>query len=112
MEVAPDGSQVHVLLRVPGGSRAHFELAAGEVSRATVHRTVCEVWYALPGQGEMLCQQGEREEVVALEAGVCLTIPVGTSFQFRASATQSLCVFAAALPPWPGYQVPELWERG
>ena len=32
--IAPDGSQVRVLLRLGGGSMAHFELGAGRVSRA------------------------------------------------------------------------------
>jgi hypothetical protein len=32
--VAPDGSDVRVLLRLGGGSMAHFELGAGRVSRA------------------------------------------------------------------------------
>lgn len=103
-EVAPDGSQVRVLLRLPGGSMAHFELAPGQVSHATVHRTVGEVWYVLAGQGEMWRKQGAREEVVALEPGICLTIPVGTQFQFRAVAAESLCVVAATVPPWPGEQ--------
>ncbi len=32
--VAPDGSDVRVLLRLGRGSMAHFELAAGRVSRS------------------------------------------------------------------------------
>ena len=35
--VAPDGSDVRVLLRLGRGSMAHFELAAGRVSRAVAH---------------------------------------------------------------------------
>ena len=31
--IAPDGSQVRFLVRLPGGSMAHFELGPGEVSR-------------------------------------------------------------------------------
>jgi hypothetical protein len=38
--VAPDGSDVRVLLRLSRGSMAHFELGAGRVSRAVAHRTV------------------------------------------------------------------------
>ncbi len=40
--VAPDGSAVRVLLRLARGSMAHFELAAGQVSRAVAHRHVDE----------------------------------------------------------------------
>jgi mannose-6-phosphate isomerase-like protein (cupin superfamily) len=100
--VAPDGSDVRVLLGLPGGSMAHFELGAGRVSLAVAHRTVDEVWYVLAGAGQMWRKQGEREEVVALEAGVCVTIPVGTHFQFRASAGQSVAAVAITMPPWPG----------
>lgn len=45
---------------------------------------------------------GDREETVRLETDVCLTIPTGTRFQFRASATESICAVAIAMPPWPG----------
>ena len=113
--VAPDGSDVRVLVGLPGGSMAHFELGAGKVSLAVTHRTVDEVWFVLAGAGEMWRKQGGREEVVALQPGVCLTIPVGTHFQFRASASQSVAVVAVTMPPWPGepeaVMVQGHWER-
>lgn len=100
--VAPDGSDVRVLLRRPGGSMAHFELAAGRVARAVVHRTVDEVWYVLAGSGQMWRHDGTREETVALEPGLCLTIPRGTRFQFRAAPGQPVSAVAVTMPPWPG----------
>jgi mannose-6-phosphate isomerase-like protein (cupin superfamily) len=100
--VAPDGSDVRVLLGVAAGGMAHFELAAGAVSHAIVHRTVEEIWYIVSGSGDMWRKQGTREEVVALRPGVCLTIPVGTHFQFRASAREAVVAIAITLPPWPG----------
>ena len=99
---APDGSDVRVLLGLPGGSMAHFELKAGQVAKAVVHQTVDEVWYVLAGRGEMWRSQGGREETVALVPGVCLTIPVGTRFQFRAAVDQPVSAVAVTLPPWPG----------
>lgn len=81
---------------------AHFELGAGKVTRAVTHRTVEEVWFVLAGHGEMWRKQGEREETVALEPGICLTIPLGTRFQFRASGSEALSAIAATMPPWPG----------
>jgi mannose-6-phosphate isomerase-like protein (cupin superfamily) len=81
--VAPDGSDVTVLLRLDGGSMARFELGPGRTSRAIERRTVSEIWYVLAGHGEMWRRNGELETIVALDAGVCLTIPVGTRFQFR-----------------------------
>lgn len=56
----------------------------------------------LAGRGEMWRRQGEREEIVALEPGVCLTIPIGTRFQFRAAPTQPVSAVAITVPPWPG----------
>ena len=99
---APDGSDVRVLLRLDGGSLAHFELAPGRVSQAVAHRTVEEIWFVLAGSGEMWRKQGVREEVVPLERGVCLTIPVGTHFQFRSLGEDPLAAVAVTLPPWPG----------
>lgn len=100
--VAPDGSDVRVLLALAGGGMAHFELAPGCASKAVAHRTVEEVWYIVSGHGEMWRRQGDREETVALEPGVCLTIPLGTAFQFRAFGGEALAAVGVTMPPWPG----------
>ena len=100
--IAPDGSDVRVLLGLPAGSMAHFELAAGKVARAVTHRTVGEVWFVLAGRGEMWRRQDGHEETVPLEPGTCLTLPVGTHFQFRASASEPVSAIGVTMPPWPG----------
>ena len=100
--VAADGSDVRVLLGLAGGTMAHFELRPGHTSTAVTHRTVEEIWFFLSGRGEMWRSQGGREEIVAVESGVCLTIPLGTRFQFRAFGDQALAAVAVAMPPWPG----------
>ena len=51
--VAPDGSDVRVLLQLGRGSMAHFELGAGRVSRPVAHHSVDEIWYILQGQGQI-----------------------------------------------------------
>jgi len=111
--LAPDGSDVRVLLRSSQGSMAHFELAAGRASDAVHHRTVEEIWFVLSGSGEMWRKQGGREEVVALEPGICVTIPQGTHFQFRATAAAPLAAVGVTMPPWPGAHeavgVPAKW---
>jgi len=99
---APDGSEVRILLSLGGGSMAHFTLKPGQVSAAVTHRTVEEIWYVLGGRGEMWRRQDGREEIVALDEGVTLTIPVGTAFQFRAFADAALTIVAITMPPWPG----------
>lgn len=62
--LAPDGSNVRVLLRLGGGSMAHFELAAGRTSRAVAHRTVDEIWHVHSGKGEMWRRQDDQEQTV------------------------------------------------
>jgi len=100
--VAPDGTAVRLLPSLAGGSFAHFELPAGAVSQAIVHRTVEEIWYFVAGRGELWRRAGEREEVVAVGPGVSATIPLGTRFQFRASGEAPLAFVAVTMPPWPG----------
>ena len=100
--VAPDGSDVRELLGLEGGSLALFEFAPGEISYPEVHRTVEEIWYILSGRGEMWRKLGEIEETVVLEKGVCLSIPVGTHFQWRSDGIEPLLALGITMPPWPG----------
>ena len=100
--MAPDGSDVRVLLGLAGGGMAEFELGAGKVSAAVTHRTIEEIWYVLEGRGEMWRRQGSQEEVITLEPGVCLTIPQDVHFQFRALGDAALRVLGVTMPPWPG----------
>ena len=68
----------------------HYELAPGHVSTAVTDRTIEEIWFFLSGRGEMWRKQNAREEVVSVEAGVCITIPLGTHFQFRCTGDDPL----------------------
>ena len=111
---APDGSDVRILLALAGGSLAHFALAPGKSSRAVTHHTVEEIWYFLGGEGEMWRKRADQESVVAVKSGVCLTIPLGTHFQFRSHGSEPLTVVAVTMPPWPGdheaKQIEGPWE--
>jgi len=100
--VAPDGSNVRILLGLDRGGLAHFELGPQQVSIAVTHRTVEEIWYVLSGHGEMWRCQDDQEEIVQLQAGVCLTIPLGTRFQFRSIGEVPLAAVGITMPPWPG----------
>lgn len=100
--IAPDGSAVRVMLGLTAGSVAHFELPPGEVSVAVRHRTVEEIWYFVSGHGEMWRRHGEHEATVNVSPGVCLTIPRGTDFQFRAHGVDPLTAVGVTMPPWPG----------
>ena len=99
---APDGSAVRVLLGLERGGLAHFQLAPGQTSRAVAHKTVDEIWYFVQGRGEMWLKAGEREEIVVVDSGLCVTIPVGTHFQFRALGMEPLAAVGVTMPPWPG----------
>jgi len=99
---APDGTRVRLLPALAGGSLAHFELPAGAVSHAVAHKTVEEIWYFLSGRGQMWRRAGANESLVEVEAGVSLTIPLGTAFQFRAADEAPLTFLAITMPPWPG----------
>jgi len=100
--VAPDGSDVRILLGLSGGGMAHFELPPGQTSTAVTHKTVEEIWFFLSGRGEMWRRTPTHEEIVAVEASVCLTIPIGTHFQFRSFGNEPLAAIGVTMPPWPG----------
>lgn len=100
--LAPDGSEVRILVATNKGSMAHFTLPPGQVSLAVVHRTVEEVWYVLSGQGQMWRKFGDTETIVALTAGFSLTIPLGTHFQFCNTGIEPLKAVGVTMPPWPG----------
>jgi mannose-6-phosphate isomerase-like protein (cupin superfamily) len=112
--IAPDGSEVRILCQTGRGSMAHFTLAPGAIAKAVTHRTVDEVWYVLSGRGRMWRRHGDREEVVEMRAGLSLTIPLGTHFQFRADGAAPLAAVGVTMPPWPGedeaYVVEGFWQ--
>lgn len=55
-----------------------------------------------------------HEEIVPIDARVCLTIPLGTHFQFRSFGDRPLAVLGVTMPPWPGegeaIQVEGKWQ--
>jgi mannose-6-phosphate isomerase-like protein (cupin superfamily) len=99
---APDGSDVRVLLSIGDTSMAHFELAPGKTSKAVTHRTVEEIWFFLTGRGQMWREQQGKSEIVDLFPGLCLTIPLGTRFQFRSFGYEPLAAIGVTTPRWPG----------
>jgi mannose-6-phosphate isomerase-like protein (cupin superfamily) len=112
-DIAPDGSDVRILLGLDRGGMAHFELAPGETSVAVAHHTIEEIWYFLSGRGEMWRKLDDQKEVVPVDPGTCITIPVGTHFQFRSFGYEPLAAIGVTMPPWPGegeaYQVEGQW---
>ena len=102
--LAPDGSEIRLLVDGEHGGFAHCVLPAGKVSVPVRHRTVEELWYVIEGQGEIWRRREEDERVDQIRAGDSVSITVGTSFQFRAAASADLKLLLATMPPWPGKQ--------
>ena len=100
--IALDGSEVRVLCSTSRGSLAHFTLPPHAVAKAMAHRTVEEVWYFVSGRGQMWRRLHDWEEIVDVEPGVAISIPVGAQFQFRSVSHEPLTAVGTTMPPWPG----------
>jgi len=101
-ESAPDRSEIRPLLSMKGGGLAHCTLPPHGISLAVKHKTVEEIWYFIQGHGQVWRKQGDREEAVDVGPGTCITIPMGTHFQFHNTGGDPLCFIIATMPPWPG----------
>ena len=112
--LAPDKSEIRLLLSMKGGGLCHCTLPVNGVSRAMKHKTVEEIWYFLSGEGEVWQKDTNGSKPVEVRPGTCVTIPVGTHFQFRNTGDTPLCFIISTMPPWPGPQeaerVEDHWE--
>lgn len=100
--LAPDGSEIRILAQVPSGGMAHGTLPPGSTSLAIRHRTVAEIWFVLSGSAEIWRRSGSAESVETVRPGQSLTIPTGTSFQFRTAGPEPFRFIMCTMPPWPG----------
>jgi mannose-6-phosphate isomerase-like protein (cupin superfamily) len=102
--LAPDGSEIRLLVHVRGGSLVHCTLRPGDVTRAVRHKTVEEVWLCLAGRGQLWrhAPQADVEELTQLAPGTGLSIPLGTHFQFKSEGDEPLEIAITTMPPWPG----------
>lgn len=100
--LAPDHSEIRILFEVTGAGVAHCKLPPGATSSSVRHKTVNEVWYILSGTGEIWQGRDGLNDFADLTAGVCLTIPVGNSFQFRNTGPDDLDILITTVPNWPG----------
>lgn len=112
--LAPDGSEIRELVTVQGGSMVHCRLPSGATSMAVKHLTVEEVWYFIQGRGQVWRSREGTEVVVDVEAGMSLSIEIGTQFQFRNTGDEDLCFVIVTMPPWPGeseaVRVADYWK--
>jgi mannose-6-phosphate isomerase-like protein (cupin superfamily) len=96
------GSAIRSLLAVQGGSLAYCTLPAGSISKAVVHQTVEEIWYCIAGNGQLWRRNSVETQVTERTPGTCVSIPVGTQFQFRTIGAEELHLLITTMPPWPG----------
>lgn len=106
-DIAPDGSEIRLLASLDNGGLCHCTLPARRVSLAVKHQTVGEIWYFLDGEGQVWRQLNGQQVETAISPGTCLTIPVGTHFQFRNTGDMPLRFVIVTMPPWPGMQEAE-----
>ncbi|WP_298820328.1 cupin domain-containing protein [uncultured Roseibium sp.] len=99
---SPAGADIRFIMDGPTGNMIHSTVPAGQINRATQHKTVSEFWHVLEGQGQIWRKSGSTEIIVDLEPGVSIDIPAGTAFQYRASGTAPLKFICISMPPWPG----------
>lgn len=102
--LAPDGSEIRLLVSGERGGLAHCVLPAGKVSAPVRHRTVEEFWYVLSGAGEIWRTRDHSPRIDRIREGDSVRIPVGSTFQFRAAENGDLKLLLATTPPWPGPQ--------
>lgn len=103
-ELAPDTTEIRLLLRNLHASMSHGTLPPGGVSLAIRHKTVHEIWYVLGGEGELWRRTEHQEEIVHLRAGISVTVPIGVAFQFRTVSDEPLRFIMCTAPPWPGLE--------
>ena len=102
--LAPDTSEIRLLVDGEHGGFAHCLLPAGKVSSAVRHRTVEELWYVLEGEGEIWRARDGEDRLDRVKPGDSVRVCVNTSFQFRAGERNDLKLLLATMPPWPGPQ--------
>lgn len=105
---SPAGADIRFLMDGPTGNMIHSTVPAGQINRATRHKSVSEFWFVLEGQGQIWRSDGENASTVDLVAGVSIDIPAGTAFQYRCDGVSPLKFICISMPPWPGDDEAEL----
>jgi mannose-6-phosphate isomerase-like protein (cupin superfamily) len=100
---SPLGAHIRFLMDGPHGNMIHSTVPPGMVGRACHFRNIDEYWYVLSGEGEIWRSAPDGyQSVTRLIPGVCVDIPLGTTFQYRCTGNVPLVFTCTALPSWPG----------
>ncbi|MFN8526724.1 MAG: cupin domain-containing protein [Chloroflexota bacterium] len=100
--LSTDRSEIRKLAQLPTGSMVHCSLPAGTVSGAVRLTGIQELWYVVRGNGQVWRMLDNAEETVDVAPGTALTLPEGTTLQFRAADGEPLEFICVTMPPWPG----------
>jgi mannose-6-phosphate isomerase-like protein (cupin superfamily) len=119
-DIAPDGSEIRFILdtkhEATRAGLCEVRLRPGAVSKPVHHRTVEEIWYFTSGEGWVWRCPPDTEpspaQTTHVGPGDALVIPVGWSFQFKASQDAELRFLCYTSPPWPGADEAVEVERG
>ena len=93
---------IRFLMDGPTGNMIHSTVPAGQINRATRHKSVSEFWFVLEGRGQIWRSDGQNTYTVDLVPGVSIDIPAGTAFQYRCDGAEPLTFICISMPPWPG----------
>lgn len=99
---APDTSEISLGPEVPEGGLALCRLPVGGTTKAVFHPRVEELWWVKGGRGELWRRLGDTEQFAPLLPGMAVSIPQGTSFQFRSTGDATLEIVIATMPRWDG----------
>ena len=97
--IAPDGSDVRILLSLPGGGMAHLGSRRNVYRRRASHCRGDLVFYRR--QGRDVASPMARDITVDVYP-VAVAITIGTRFQFRSFGYEPLSAVGVTMPPWPG----------
>ena len=101
--ITPDGSEIRLLdSGSTDSSMVHALLHPGTTTHAVRHVTVEEAWLCVRGEGELWRKDDAGESVIKLVVDVSCEIPLGTTFQFRATGDKPLEIVITTTPSWPG----------
>lgn len=99
--MSPAGAEIRLLSHSAIGDVVHCTLRQGLISQGVTHKTVSEFWFVLAGEGQIWRRVQDNASVTDLVPGVCIDIPLGTEFQYRAG-TEDLVFLCITMPPWSG----------
>ncbi len=100
--LAPDGSQVRLLVRNTKASMAEFTLTPEAISRAIHQKVVHEFWYFLSGTGQVWVKYKGKAKIYSVHTGTSLALPNNVYFQFKNTSKKNNLAFVdVVIPPWP-----------